>query len=108
MLDLTKKFMQEVFDYDDIEGQTDEETVKEIGAVNDAITVSLDRQNQLSNGDTVALAVEINPTDVWLHLVNKQPKQIPHSNNEWGDSYLTFIWERLLCLFCIRYKSLLH
>lgn len=68
--------MQEVFDYDDTEGQTDEETVKEIGAVNDAITVSLDRQNQLSNGDgdTVALAVEIDQTDVWLHLVNKQLK----------------------------------
>lgn len=66
--------MQEVFDYDDTEVQTDEETVKEMGTVNDAITVSLDRQNQLSNGDTVALAVEIDQTDVWLHLVNKQLK----------------------------------
>ena len=35
--------MQEVFDYDGTEEQTDEEIVKEIGAVNDAITVSLYR-----------------------------------------------------------------
>ena len=63
--------MQEVFDYDDTEGQTDEETVKEMGTEKDAITVSLDRQNQLSNGDTIALAVEIDQTDVGLHLVNK-------------------------------------
>lgn len=30
-----------------------------MGTVNDTITVSLDRQNQFSNGDTVALAVEV-------------------------------------------------
>lgn len=54
-----KKFMQEVFNYDDAEGPADEETVKEMNAVNDAITVSLDKQKGLSNGDKVILKVDV-------------------------------------------------
>lgn len=54
-----KKFMEEVFNYDDANGPADEETVKEMDLVDDAMTVSLDKQNGLSNGDTVVLKVEV-------------------------------------------------
>ncbi|MGM9949440.1 MAG: hypothetical protein ACI33P_04910 [Lysinibacillus sp.] len=54
-----KKFMLEVFNYNYEEGPADEETVKEMDAVNDAITVSLDKMNGLSNGDTVTLTVDV-------------------------------------------------
>ena len=54
-----KQFMKDVFNYDDAEGPADEETVKEMDTVNDAITVSLDKQNQLSNGDTVTLTIDV-------------------------------------------------
>ncbi|WP_339216572.1 hypothetical protein [Solibacillus sp. FSL W8-0372] len=55
--DLTKKI--HVRSIDDSAEYADEEAVKEIGTVNDAITVSSDRQNQHSNGDTVVLPVEV-------------------------------------------------
>ncbi|MCM3722912.1 hypothetical protein [Solibacillus isronensis] len=55
---MTKKHScKKYFDYS--EEYADEEAVKEIGTVNDAITVSSDRQNQYSNEDTVVLPVDV-------------------------------------------------
>ena len=47
-------------------------------------------------------------SDVWLHLVNKQPKaNILFIILNGVYSYLTLILERLLGIFCILYKPLM-
>lgn len=54
-----KQFMLQVFQYDDATGAADEETVKEMDTVNNAMTVTLDRQTGLANGDQVTLTVDV-------------------------------------------------
>lgn len=51
--------MHDMFKYDDANGPADEEIIKELDVVKAVITVILDRQSRLSNGDEAVITISV-------------------------------------------------
>lgn len=51
--------MHDMFKYDNANGPADEEIIKDLDAVKAVITVILNRQSKLSNGDEVVITISV-------------------------------------------------